>query len=256
MASSVGLDVVVLRKVVAQLLMPPALLWLGLVAGWLFLWRERRARWVLGIALVAYTVVGNSWTAYLLLRGLERPYAGIRPLERGPFEAVFVLGGGSSETPAGEPQLGPSGDRIRLGAALWRAGRTRLLVTSGTSLDGERDVSAQTQELWLQMGVPREAVVEVPGPRNTVEEISRYRELVAERGWDRIGLVTSARHMARAQAICRRQGVEMEPLPADFVTARRPSAVIPIVPEGEAFWKVEDAAWEYLGLVAVYLFGG
>lgn len=247
-------DWLIVRKAVALLLLPAGLVWLGLLVA-VFLTRERRTRRLLLVLLAAYTAAGSPWVGTTLLDTLEGRYEQIRPLEvEGVYDAVFVLGGGTGSTPAGDPQLGPSGDRVRLAAALQHAGKTRLLVTSGSGFE-VRDLAAETRTLWLQLGVPEEAIVEVPGPLNTAQEISRYAELLRERGWDRVGLITSARHMWRAQTLCRRHGLDMEPLPADFRSTEVPPSFLGLIPQAGGFESVQLAGWEYLGTFWVLLTG-
>jgi uncharacterized SAM-binding protein YcdF (DUF218 family) len=131
-----------------------------------------------------------------------------------------------------------------------------VLVTSGSSIDGSRDLSADTASLLQQMGVPPDVVVRLPEPRNSATEIASYARLASERGWTKIGLVTSARHLPRALALCRRQGLTVDPLPSDFRADVPDWEPYAIVPSGSGFAAVEAAAWEYLGIAAVHLFGG
>ena len=104
-------SLLIARKVVALLVLPPGMLWLGLMvlAGWPGL-----RRWGRGLAvlvLIGYTLTGNAWLGGWLLGRLEAPYAAMQqPDER--FDAICVLGGGSSARPDGRPQLGPAGDRL------------------------------------------------------------------------------------------------------------------------------------------------
>src|SRR5690606_35385752 len=101
------------------------------------------------------------------------------------FDAVIVLGGGTGSTPRGEAQLGDAGDRVLLGARLYRRGRTPLLVTSGSAIPGvsTHDSVAATTRIWRELGVPAEAIVEVEGARTTSEEARLHTALVRERGW-------------------------------------------------------------------------
>jgi uncharacterized SAM-binding protein YcdF (DUF218 family) len=250
----------VLRKQIAFLAMPTTLVWVALVALVARAWREPRWRWPLVAVLGAYTLAGSPATSYVLLRGLEAPFLSLRPLAGATrYDAVMVMGGGTTLLRRGgpaAPQLGASGDRVRLGAALYARGLTPILVASGSSVDGERDYSADMAALWQDMGVPRDSILRVPDVRNTSEEVVAYTRLVAERGWKRVGIVTSARHLPRALALCRRHGLNAEPLPTDFRSEPPPGSLFVLVPEGEAFADVEDATWEYLGIAAVHLFGG
>ncbi|HVR29429.1 MAG TPA: ElyC/SanA/YdcF family protein [Thermoanaerobaculia bacterium] len=250
-------SLLVLRKIVGSLLMPTSLLWLALGACVLLVWKKSRVRVALVAVWLAYTAAGSPWTAFLLMSGLERPYRDLRPLASAEvYDAVLVMGGGVGSAPNGEPELSFSGDRVRLAAALHAAGRARLLVTSGTSVDGKFDVAEATARVWRQMGVPADAIVRLPGPRNSAQEVAAYAELLRERGWERVALLTSARHLPRALALCRRHGLAPDPVPADFRAGPAPASVLGLIPDGPSFADVESALWEYLGLAATRLLGG
>lgn len=211
--------------------------------------------------LAAYSLAGCPITSYILMRSLERPFETIFPLrETTRYDALLVMGGGSAARPdddaAGDPQLGEAGDRLRLAAAVHQQGRAPILVTSGSTIDGRRDLSAETAALWNDMGVPTDAVLRLPEPRNSASEISAFARLIEERGWSRVGLVTSARHLPRALALCRRQGLKVDPLPSDFRASPPSWDLRAIVPTGDGFAAVEAAVWEYVGLAAVHLLGG
>ena len=165
-----------------------------------------------------------------------------------------MLGGGSGVTPTGDAQLGASGDRIRLAAALYRAGRTDLLVASGSGFD-DRNLAAETFDLWREMGVPAGAIRQLPEALNTGQEVALYAELIRQEGWGHVGLVTSARHMRRALALSASHGLEIDPLPADFRSNTLPPSFLVLIPQARGFDVVAIACWEYLGVLAVRLGG-
>ena len=241
--------VLLLRKAFALLMMPVGLLWIALIAAWLRWRKEPQLKWGLGLLMIAYTLAGNGAIGSALMRNLEAPYQHLRPLQSEPgFDAVFVLGGGTRLTPSFEAQLGPSGDRVRLGAALYTAGLTRRLVTSGSGFY-IRDVTQETTALWRLMGVPDTSIHKLPDARNTAQEIGLYADLIRRQGWRRVGLVTSARHMRRAQALARRHRLTMEPLPADFRAGPGGPDFLALIPDGHGFHTVGEACWEYLGIL-------
>ena len=246
---------------IAFAIMPGTVVWILLVVLVVRSWREPRLRWLAIAALLAYCAAGSPIAAYLLLRGLERPFERIFPLAGTVrYDALLVMGGGSGARPDldedGSPQLGQSGDRLLVAAAIHEQGRAPVLVTSGSTIDGQRDVSAETATLWAEMGIPPDAVVQLPEPRNSAAEIEAYTRLVAERGWTRVGLVTAARHLPRALALCHRHGLLVDPLPSDFRADSPTLDPTAFIPNGEGFAGVQAAAWEYVGLAAVHLLGG
>ncbi|MEE2775309.1 MAG: YdcF family protein [Acidobacteriota bacterium] len=246
-----------LRKIITTLVMPTGLLWLSLGGAALAAEKRSKLRRGLFLSWLALTVAANPVVSTLMVRVLERPYLEIRPLETTvTYDAVLVMGGGSGLSHHLEPQLNGSGDRIRLGAALASRGKATRLVTTSSSFLGNRDLSSETAALWADMGIGSERIVRVKGPMNTAQEIRALAELVRTEGWARVGLVTSGYHMRRAQALCRRNGLDADPLPADRRTRIGVLSPLSFLPQGTALAKTDQAVKEMLGLAAVYLIGG
>jgi uncharacterized SAM-binding protein YcdF (DUF218 family) len=242
-----------LRKLAAALVMPAGLIWslLGALAWRLSGLRLRPmavAAWVLWLG---FGLAGNGWVSRLLNGWLESAYERVDPLTLAPFDAVLVLGGGVGQHPNGQVTLGDSGDRLALAARLYHTGRTPLLVTTGPLFPvGEPptgSIPRLTARVWRELGVPDQAMVLVEGPTATREEVAALTDLVRERGWGRVGLVTSARHLRRAARLCRRAGLEVVPLPADFAVTVSPARPASLVPSGEGMADIQGACWELVG---------
>jgi uncharacterized SAM-binding protein YcdF (DUF218 family) len=247
----------VLQKCLGKLAMPLGLLWMALFAVALVFWHRRaisRAAIMpaafAAAAWLALTCVANPYLADLALASLEEDFATIDPFAEGPFDVVVVLGGGTSSTPRGGDQLGSSGDRVALAARLYHRGRTPLLATSGTPIAGfgsMHDSVAATAGLWTDLGVDDAAILRVDGARNTREEAAAYAELVRARGFERVGLVTSALHLPRALRSFEREGVEVTPLPADFRGRPEWGGLATLIPDGTAAEGLSRATWEWVG---------
>ncbi|MDX1383405.1 MAG: YdcF family protein [Thermoanaerobaculia bacterium] len=247
----------VLRKIVTALLLPTGLVWLAIALAALLAKPRSWGRRLLVLTWLGYTLAASPLISNWLALLIERPYLDVMPLQtEHHYDAVLVLGGGSSITHRGRPQLGASGDRLRVGAALLAAGKTDRLVTSGSSIDGRRDLSLETQVLWTQMGVAPEHIVTLRGPVNTAQEVQQLKRLADDEGWQRIGVVTSGYHMRRTQALCRRYGLEADPLPAHRPAPVVAFHVLNLLPQVAALAQTDMVARELLGLLAVYLFGG
>jgi len=242
-----------LEKALALLIMPTGLVWLLLLAAaWACL--RRRQGWPAVLVLagtVLYTCAGNIYLADALMARLERPVALVAVAALQPFDAVFVLGGGTEQDAAGEPELGPGGDRVFLAARLWRAGKARLLVTSGASADGvggPRDAGQETRTLWRGVGIPDSAILPVPEPCwNTRDEIKAYTRLQAQYGWKRMGLVSSASHLPRAMALADKAGLRVTPLGADRVGRGHLFQIHMLIPQGNGFQNSQRFCWEVVG---------
>lgn len=242
-----------LDKVIARLVLPAGFVWMLLLATAATACvrrRDRLAAGALGLA-IAYWCAGAPASGQWLINQVERPYAGIDPLSMPPLDAAVVLGGGTREV-EGRPRLDLAGDRVLLGAQLYRAGKVRRLITTGSSLPqlGEvRDLTHETTELWMSLGVPRADIIRLPEPKNTKQEIAAVKRLVETSTSIRtLGLVTSAWHLKRALRLAERAGLDAVPLPADVRTEPEVGANLQdFIPDGSGFDRVHRATWELLG---------
>jgi uncharacterized SAM-binding protein YcdF (DUF218 family) len=239
----------IVKKVIGLLILPPGLVWLGLMALTCWPGLGRIGRVLAAAVLVVYTLAGNAWVGGFLLGKLEAPYVAMaEPAKR--FDAICVLGGGSAARPDGGAQLGPAGDRLIVPARLFLAGKAAHLVSSGTNvtdIGGSRSLADDTAELWRELGIPEASITRLSGPRTTKEEIRAYKELMASRHWKRVGVCSSAWHLRRVEKICRSEGVDMIPVPADFLSAPLPWNPMYAVPQARGFQNVQKALWEFLG---------
>jgi uncharacterized SAM-binding protein YcdF (DUF218 family) len=242
-----------LQKTLALLVMPAGFLWLLLLLACVICIRRRQellATFLLTIALL-YACAGNIHLGAALMARLE---SSVPPVELNlsePFDAVFVLGGGSGEDPLGRPQLNFSGDRLCLAARLWHSGKARVLVASGMGRDNPMAIQnggVESRAIWRDLGVPDSAILVVEEPCwVTRDEISAYHQLQGRYGWKRMGLVSSASHLPRALALARKAGLEVTPLGADWRGRRHAFQLQSLVPQAEGFMDVQRACWEYLG---------
>lgn len=224
-----GDDLHHLRKAVAAALSPVGLLWLLLGTLVVLLWRRRQRRPAV-IASACWAILslaGNPQFAAYQFTLLEGPFASPEPGEEAAVDALLVLGGGVAITTSGRVTVGAAVERLTMPLRLYRQGVTTTLVTSGplvvkaspavpaAPLPPPSSYPQAVAGIWTALGVSSEHIILVEGPRTTKEEIEAHRRLVAERGWRRVGLVTSAWHMRRALRHCRRVGLEVVPLPCD-----------------------------------------
>lgn len=240
---------ILVQRVISVLAMPVGLLWLLL---WLAsLWPGLgRRRWLALAPLAVLTLAGNQHLALALVGSLEAPYRERAGLASDPIDVLVVLGGGTALGPEGWPQAGGTGDRVVQAARLYHAGLAPLLIATGRSIAGvhiERDLAAETARIWQGLGIPASAIIRISTPRNTREEIRDVTALVGERGWRRVGLLTSAWHLPRAEALARRAGLDAIPFPADFIAYPVPLSAVSLVPQANALGATTVALWEYLG---------
>lgn len=246
------------KKAIGLACMPTGLLWIAGFVTLLVLLAQARfgpAGLVFGLWLL-FSLAGNVWVGGALLNQLEAPYA-VDPAFDPPLDVLVVLGGGTTLRPDGAVQAGPSGDRIMRAARLYHAGKVKRLLASGTSVGGitqatPRDLGDEARQLWVSLGVPTAAIITLPGPRNTAEEMQIVRDWLAtdplpDRPTPRVGVLTSAWHLRRTLMQARHVGLDAVPVASDFRGGRAVPNLMGLVPSGHGFYRTRLAVWEYLG---------
>lgn len=242
----------VAQKVVGHLAMPAGLVFIGLFLGGVVAFDRHQRQWAAGFfsLFVAHGLTGNGYVGGWLIDRLQRQVDPVDWRGAPAFDAVLVLGGGTrvGRLP-GTHQLSASGDRVMLGARLMHAKKARWLVASGHSISGLEsvDLSEATRAIWTDIGVPGDRILKLSEPTITREEVEAFARLAAERGFGRVGLLTSSYHLARAMAHAERLGLKALPLAADHFNWPRPFNEIDLVPNRGGFGLVQTACWEMLG---------
>ncbi len=170
------------------------------------------------------------------------------PLDAGVYDAVILLGGGTGTRPGGLPELAFSGDRVFLAAQMYHAGQTKHIICTGTRIEqldrSGANPGESAMELLQRVGVPGTCLTYVEG-RTTAEEMRHLADIVSGDG--RVGLITSAWHMRRAERLARARGLSVLPLPADF---RSPVDMTPNlldwIPDSNSAESVRLACKEWL----------
>jgi len=124
-----------------------------------------------------------------------------------PSDAIVVLGDDNY-----------NGDRASRAAALFKAGWAPRVVASGRGLRSYASVAELEQHDLAVDGVPQDAIVRFDHrAEDTREEALALRQLVFQRGWKRILIVTSNYHTRRSRYIFARtlpSGTALRVVPA------------------------------------------
>lgn len=234
--------------------------------GWVFLlllwalWRKKW--WPVGVAAAVLYVCSLPITAIRLWGWLEAGYAPVAVAEAGPADAVVVLGGifGGPRFPAGYvPNVAESVERLEAGIVLHQQRRADWLVFTGARIPWEaRPVfeGEDAKRVALARGVPADRILVTREVSNTWDEARATAELMKERGWKRVILVTSVWHLPRAMQLFRAAGVEPQAFPVDYRTdPKRPVTLLDFLPKGESLGITETALREYYGRLFYKLTG-
>jgi uncharacterized SAM-binding protein YcdF (DUF218 family) len=244
-----------LGKLAAQLVLPLsavlALMALALLC--LALRRSQAAALLLGVAVAGLWLASTPVLSERLVASLERAHAATPLAALAPGDAILLLGGGTRPAlaPREFPELSEAGDRVLHAARLFRAGKAGIVVASGGRVPWRTrgPVEAESMaRLLIDLGVPAQAILREDRSTNTRENCLRSKELLDARGARDVLLVTSALHMRRAFATCRRAGLAVRAVPTDFwVADEGPATALDFAPDPEALAFTHFALREWLG---------
>ncbi|MBT5812250.1 MAG: YdcF family protein [Rhodospirillaceae bacterium] len=239
--------------ILKSLLLPPASLFVAILAGWFL----RRRFPGIGAALAGFGII--------MMYGLSTPIVGsalLASLEDDAHraeiaaratvkpQAIVILGGDTSyDAPDNAAQtVGPlTLTRLRYGARLHRETSLPVLVTGGRARDGMTPVGElMRRSLELDFRIPVRWVEE--RSTTTMENARRSAEHLRRDGINAVYLVTHTWHLPRALYAFQQTGLQVAPYGAD----RTMMAVVDVtsfLPSARAAHNSYYAVHERLGLI-------
>ncbi|MBI4433258.1 YdcF family protein [Candidatus Uhrbacteria bacterium] len=251
-------------KLLSALLMPPALILLGMAASVALAWKRRmRAMFVLlTVTMSVFYLLTIEPVAAVLAWTLERGYRQpVLAAEHPDAAVIVVLGSGAGKAVGYRPLSELSGASWR---RLWRAvtlsrelhGAVPVLYAGGTGdpFDTESFEGTLAQSYGVAMGIPQEKFWVEPASRTTYENAIAVQRMLAARNIHApVFLVTSAWHLPRAVAVFRHAGVSVIPVAADFHGGEVRVDPLRLLPSAEAFASSMVSVHEWAGMAAYWI---
>ena len=239
-----------LKKLISACLLPFPIALALLICGLLLLWftqRQRLGRVLSSLSVLIFLIGGYDLFSGALIRPLENPY---QPLSAEALAAmtpapvaIVVLGSGFRIDAGALPpndRLSANGiarvtEAVRLARMLPAA---RFIVSDGV---GQGVALAETAMI---MGMPRERITLEARSLDTSDEAALLPPLV---GKEPFLLVTSAAHMRRALALCRKQGLNPIAAATDFARPSAEWSAGDLAPHAAGFLRADSALHEWIG---------
>jgi uncharacterized SAM-binding protein YcdF (DUF218 family) len=236
-------------------LLPIFVLPLGWVVLFLLLAIVRRKRWPLFAALAVLTISSMPVVGSRLTYWIESSYPtlGIDQVENA--DAIVPLGGifGPPVADGFLPNVGEAGERLEAGIVLWQKKKADWLVFTGGRVPWSSQVEVEgafSKRAAIVRGIPADQILVTREVGNTIDEAHAVLDLMHERGWRKIILVTSAWHMPRAARLFRKVGVDLVPFPVDLqINPKESLTFLDFLPRAEGLQKTETALRELYGIM-------
>ncbi len=240
----------VVTKIMLYLIIPPASLLIIIAAGFVIIkWRRLAGKILIGGGFALLYLLSTSPVADMLLKPLE---ADSKPFMDGQVkaDAIVVLGAGVGDLSWVGLPAEPSGTalvRLVKGISLYHKLRLPLVLVGGNG-NPSRDVTADAdamKRVARDAGVPEKDMIIENTSRNTVEGARALSSLIKGK---RIILVTSAYHMKRAARMFRKQGFDVIPSPAAYISEQRKFTLYSLIPNASSLHNSSSACAEYISL--------
>lgn len=217
---------------------PLCLVWLLLSVwivrmAWLRLWR-----WSLlpVMAWLVLTVISATALPSWLMYGLESRYEIPSMESLSGADAIVCLGGGATASltePTGI-HLQRGADRLSTALSMAFSNMAPALVIGGGGREKDGKVYSEADALvahFRKFAGKDTELISLGVCANTYDEAQKVAELAAERGWQKVILVTSASHLPRAVATFAKAGVPVLPMPCHYTSG---------------FNRISDMEWLHL----------
>lgn len=219
--------------------------------------RRRLSRIGYALVVVLFLLAASGLAPKLLLGTLQAPYAR-RPVPQWAASNVIVLlTAGDTHAPYGpiEPGMSSYG-RIVETVVLYRrcrqaGGNCRVLISGGDALHVGVPLAVTYARSLHELGVPVADMWLETRSLNTWQNAQFAQPLLSRLAAQRVWLVTSGYHMARAMLCFERFGIHASPVRADYLRPLRS-----LLPSAANVELTDTALHEYVGMAVYRLLDG
>ena len=200
-------------------------------------------------------VLSLGLTAKLLVYSLECQYRPARPEVVETLDTIVVLGDCARPSGGLRTQAELGGDtygRLFTGLRAFRNSGASLLALCGGSPRQSAESEAEVmKEVAVCLGCPSDRILTETRSQNTRQNAAYLANLLPTGSQRRIGLVTSATHMLRAENVFKRQFPDdiIVPIPRNYLYNPVRLSVKIFVPSVEALRRSTVALQEWIGLL-------
>jgi uncharacterized SAM-binding protein YcdF (DUF218 family) len=218
-----------LSKAIDFLIMPFSIFLILSLAGFLSKNAKRR-KILLSIAFVWLFLISNSYLVNKAFNWWEYRHTNISSIGKIYDVGIVLSGGLTGVSPEGSdhPSIGSHGDRFLQAFLLYKAGKIKKILITGTSsarlLNQGKGETRQAAELLVQWGVSSEDIILEERARNTRENALYSAGILKSKfpGGSYL-LITSAFHIRRSVRCFNKSGMTVTPFATDFYGSQNQS---------------------------------
>ncbi|HOJ43652.1 MAG TPA: YdcF family protein [Syntrophorhabdaceae bacterium] len=222
-----------LKKLITFCIVPPGIIIIFLIiSAWLL-----KKKWRLfntGLAVAIY-LISIEPVKDLFIIPLEDAYKVPQIETIRTYDAYVVLGGGINENAPdlnGEGQLTSESLPRAVDAFRLYKIEKKPIILSGGRVYGKKPEAEIAKKFLISLGVDEKDIIIEENSRDTYENALLVKEILKNKGLEKIVLITSAFHMKRSVQLFKRHFSYILPYPTGYRTSRTDYNVISYMPNG------------------------
>ncbi len=256
-----------LRKILMTFVFPPGIfIIISLIILILILYKKRKSSLFLSLILIFVMFFLSSRVGEcILLKPLEDDFKPVNTVELNKEDlkdtAIAVLAGGYViGSPASEKAGGEIGEttlaRMYGGLKIYNELGCDICVSGGILPGNDTGVSIAEvmKDVYVNWNVPEDKIIVENRSRTTLENGEFSIQILKEKGYENIILVTSALHMKRSVKCFENRGMKIIPAPTNYIFETTAVSITDILPNSNSLGKNLRALHEWVGLL-YYGFG-
>jgi uncharacterized SAM-binding protein YcdF (DUF218 family) len=241
----------VVKKLITPFLLPPGIFIVLLLAGAIWMLREKNRRGAIFVLTMAILLFLSS-LGPLTNRVVAQFEKGLTVPKHPSGDAIILLGGGVYESVSDLSGKGsPSNEmmaRIVMAVRAERILHVPVIVSGGAVFPGRVQEAHVVRRVLIDLGVARERIIIEDKSRDTAENARYAKVICSERGFKKPLLVTSALHMPRALEAFSRQKMEVTPFPVNLEPVQKKAYIwADYLPSASHLEETSYLLHEYMG---------
>lgn len=248
----------VLKKILASIILPPGIFIILLIGSglWLFNQKQRKSGVINFIIAGLVWVLSISPVSNMMLQLLESDFY-FSKASHG--DVIILLGERVDSSAPGVYGVGSPSEmmlaRIIAAANLQRKTNVPLIISHGQEEKTAVIKVAIIERYLVELGVPSDLIILEGESRNTFENASYSHKICIEKGFKHPIVVTSAYHLKRSVLSFEKVGMNVIPVPSNFLSwEKREFGWESVLPGHEHLRHSSIAAKEFMGLIFYKLF--
>lgn len=213
--------------------------------------RQKRTGLILLILSIGLYLFSAEITGKLLLYSLEKQY---QPPKVINGDVIVMLGGGATGKTTdidGQGQLqSHSANRLLTTARMYKKTHLPIIISGGRVFEDSGNEAEIAKRQLITLGIPASKILIDSQSLNTEQNAEFTKKIISAHHFKHPVLVTSAFHMKRSVINFSKQGMKVQPYPADYITDKMIALYAnQFVPSGLDNTRL--ALKEYLGILAL-----